>query len=177
MDAQVFLEVVIRPALLAIGLHSAAAEELLLGTALVESQLVHREQLAGGPALGLFQMEPRTHDDIWRHYLRYRTKLARKVDALLSRPGADRPAELLAHERYAAAMVRIHYKRVAEALPSAGDTAGMTRYWKRYYNTRRGKGREAKYAEAWGRGTARLVARPSSSARYDPEYGPTHRSS
>lgn len=161
MDAQVFLEVVIRPALLALGLHSAAAEELLLGTAMVESQLVHREQLGGGPALGLFQMEPATHDDIWTHYLAYRPALARKVEALLSRPDADRHAELLVNDVYAAAMARIHYKRVAEALPAVGDTDAMAGYWKRYYNTPRGKGRAAKYVQTWERAEVAATRDPS----------------
>ena len=44
--------------------YAAAAVELPLGTARVESGLRHRRQIGGGPALGLSQMEPNTHDDI-----------------------------------------------------------------------------------------------------------------
>lgn len=41
---QEFLTTVIRPTLIEIGLHSTAAEQLLLGTAMQESDLVHRRQ-------------------------------------------------------------------------------------------------------------------------------------
>ena len=34
---------------------------LLLGTAMIESGLKHLQQLNGGPAMGLWQCEPRTH--------------------------------------------------------------------------------------------------------------------
>ena len=77
-----FLEQVIRPALQAIDLDSLAAEQLLLATALQESDLRNTVQMGGGPALGYFQMEPATHDDIWANFLRYRGALAGKVRAL-----------------------------------------------------------------------------------------------
>src|SRR5260221_162978 len=61
-----------------------APVELLLGTALQESGLTYRVQLGGGPARGLFQMEPNTHDDIWDNFLKYRVPLATAVRAFLA---------------------------------------------------------------------------------------------
>ena len=63
---------VIKPALEKLGLWSMAAEELVLGTAIVESAAIYLRQHGAGPALGLWQAEPRTHDDLYTNYLSYR---------------------------------------------------------------------------------------------------------
>ena len=67
-------------------------DERLLGTARVESDLRHRRQI-GGPALGLFQMEPATHNDIWESYLKYRAQLAERVQKLLTSEKDDKLVE------------------------------------------------------------------------------------
>jgi hypothetical protein len=77
-----FLNDVIRPALQAIELDSEAAEQLLLGTAQQESDLRATVQDGGGLALGDFQMEPNTHNDIWANYLAFHADLAGKVQSL-----------------------------------------------------------------------------------------------
>jgi hypothetical protein len=145
---QLFLATVIRPTLIQIGLHSKSAEELLLGTAIQESDLTHRRQIGGGPGRGLFQMEPATHDDIWKNYLKYRKKLAEKVGILIV-PYKDELTALEFSDRYAAAMARVHYLRAPEALPSSGNVAAMAKYWKKYYNTPCGAGTEAQYIVKW----------------------------
>jgi hypothetical protein len=50
----------IRPALNTLEMGGLAVEQLILGTGIQESLLVHRQQLGGGPALGVFQMERAT---------------------------------------------------------------------------------------------------------------------
>src|SRR5215469_16757830 len=145
-----FLTNAIRPALTAIGLWSAAAEELVLGTAIHESGgFKYRQQLGGGPALGYFQMEPATHDDIWTNYLAYHADLAEKVTSLLSSPDADKLAELRNNDRYGSAMARLRYARVSEALPAEGQLAEQAQYWKRYYNTPLGSGTVDEYILDW----------------------------
>jgi hypothetical protein len=67
-----------------------AAEQLLLGTAMQEDDLVHRRQMGGGPARGFFQMELATHNDIWQNFLKFRKELADKVIDLLISPTADK---------------------------------------------------------------------------------------
>ena len=141
----------VRPALRAIGRHSLAAEQLILGTAIQESDLVHRRQLGGGPGRGLLQMEPATHDDIWANFLNYRVELADRVSALRSVPSADGIEELECNDRYAVAMARVHYLRVPAALPKVGDLGAMAAYWKRYYNTMMGRGREEQFVNKWRR--------------------------
>ena len=60
---------VIRPALTKINLWSRSAEELVLGTAIVESGLTYLKQRGEGPALGLWQIEPATHEDLYTNFL------------------------------------------------------------------------------------------------------------
>ncbi|WP_417518760.1 hypothetical protein [Marinobacter sp.] len=135
-------EYVIRPVLTSLGLYSEAAVELLMLTAATESlcgKFVHQ---VGGPALGIFQMEPRTHDDIWTHYLAYKPELAARVKQH-GRLAAQLPGNLY----YACAMARVHYLRVPERLPSAADVDALARYWKAHYNTHLGAGTVRKAIE------------------------------
>jgi hypothetical protein len=142
---------VIAPTLRRLGLWSEAAENLLLGTACVESDLEHRTQIGGGPALGLFQMEPRTHDDIWSNYLAFRRQVANNVASFATRPTERAATDMENNDAYACAMARIHYLRVPGALPGANDVRAMAGYWKRHYNTPLGAGTEQKYLDAWAR--------------------------
>jgi hypothetical protein len=146
-----FLTTVIRPTLNQIGLHSTAAEQLLLGTAMQESDLVHRRQIGGGPGRGFFQMEPTTHNDIWQNFLRFKQELAGKITNLLTSPTADKIAELENNDRYACGMARVHYLRVQEALPAADDIEAIANYWKKHYNTPLGAGTASQFIAKWRR--------------------------
>lgn len=148
-----FRKYVIRPALNAIGAYSRAAEELLILTAAVEShgaEYIH--QLGNGPALGPFQMEPATHDDIHTNYLYYKARLKEAVSSLC---GDDRlmpsSMHLTTNLLYAAAMTRCHYLRVPSALPMSDDALGLARYWKEHYNTYLGAGTVEEAADAYRR--------------------------
>jgi len=139
-------EYIIRPVLNRIGLYSEAAEELLMLTAATESlcgKFVHQ---VGGPALGIFQMEPRTHDDIWENFLKYKPALAMHVKTY-GRISQQLPGNLY----YACAMARVHYLRVPERLPSAMDVDGLARYWKDHYNTHLGAGQPHEAVENYQR--------------------------
>lgn len=129
-------EYIIRPVLNRIGLYSEAAEELLMLTAATESLCGEYIHQVGGPALGIFQMEPRTHDDIWDNFLKYKPALASHIK-VYGRLAQQLPGNLY----YACAMARIHYLRVKSRLPSAVDVDGLAQYWKDHYNTHLGAGR------------------------------------
>jgi hypothetical protein len=137
---------VIRPVLTATGLWSQAAENLVLGTAAQDSACgKFVVQLKGGPARGIFQMEPDTLDDIYDNYLSYRDDLRGSIDAWLI--GAiDKAENLTVNLAYAALM-----ERRAEPLPKADDVHGMAAYWKRYYNTVHGKGTRQEFVENYER--------------------------
>jgi hypothetical protein len=131
---------VVRPALRYIGLYSQAAENLVVGTALTESAGRFIRQVGGGPALGLWQMEPATHQDIWDNWLRYHDDVAEKVRGLQTRRADDFHEELIGNLFYGAAMCRVFYRRLPDPLPSPEDYTGMAELWKRRYNTYLGAG-------------------------------------
>jgi hypothetical protein len=140
VDAKQFRRLIVMPVLQEIGLWSQDAENLVMGTAAQESRLTYIKQLGNGPALGFFQMEPATHDDIWRHYLHYNKGWTENMLdlALTRKDGIPRADEMVWNLRYAVAMCRIHYRRKPGAIPRTVE--GMADYWKQYYNTPLGKG-------------------------------------
>lgn len=128
-------EYVVRPVLKSLGLYSEAAEELLMLTAATESLCGEHLHQVKGPAMGVWQMEPATHNDIHGNYLKYRNELAGKV----AKYGSV-PTHMVGNLNYACAMARVHYLRVAEPLPAASDVRALASYWKKYYNTVAGAG-------------------------------------
>ncbi len=139
LDPQHFLAYVVRPSLDSIGLWSEAAERLLLGTAITESELTWLRQHGDGPARGVYQIEPATHDDIWANYLAYRDELANRVARLAAR-ASPRAEQLTWNLGYATAIARLVYYRRPALLPPADDLAGLARYWKAHFNTALGAG-------------------------------------
>ncbi|MFT9016711.1 MAG: hypothetical protein ABF990_13370 [Acetobacter sp.] len=133
LDPGQFKALVVRPTLLRLGLDGPAALNLLTGTALAESGLVFLRQVSG-PALGVFQMEPATHDDCWASFLSAHPALADPVRAIA---GMQAPSAglMVSNLGYACAMARIKYYRAAAPLPQAGRAAGLSAYHKQYYNT------------------------------------------
>lgn len=137
---------VIRPALKFINTWSYPAEELLLGTAAQESRMgTYLKQLNGGPAIGIFQMELFTYNDLWASFIKYKPEEFRdrlKMLATRTNSADARPSgyDMVGNLYYAAAMARVFYMRIPEALPSESDVVAMAEYWKKYYNTVHGKG-------------------------------------
>jgi hypothetical protein len=134
LDPAQFRHYIIDPTLRQIALYSAAASNLLLGTALQESGLVYLHQLGGGPALGLYQCEPATLDDIIQNYLPFHPEIFSRI---LDLKGTGLPASpaLVCNLAYATAICRVHYLRDPAPLPDAADAYGMAMLYKRVYNT------------------------------------------
>lgn len=138
---------VIEPALETIGLWSKAAEELVLGTFCHESKCGYSlVQIGGGPALGPGQMEPRTFWDIDDNYLKFQPALKERV---LRTCKDFVPEEMIWNLRFAAAMCRVHYRRVRAPLPPVGNIRAQADYWKEHYNTRLGAGTVQEYLDNW----------------------------
>ena len=118
--------------------YSLDAENLVLGTGAHEScGWKYRKQLGNGPALGLFQMEPATFNDIVKNYLKYHPNIAEKIK-LISRVSVLSAIDLINNDRLAICMCRVHYLRVKYKLPTS--VIRYAAYWKLFYNTRKGKG-------------------------------------
>ncbi|WP_208110244.1 hypothetical protein [Methylocaldum gracile] len=141
-------DLIIRPTLDALGMYSKAAEQLLLGTACHESECGQwLKQRWGGPALGIYQMEPATHGDILNNWLMHNADLYGRVMRVIGdgRFSADR---LVYDLRYATVFCRLHYRRRPEPLPEAGDWPAIAAYHKRFYNTVLGKSTPEKFLAA-----------------------------
>ena len=124
-----------------------AAVNLIYRTGLAESGYRVVEQAGGGPALGYWQCEPDTHQDIWNNFLSFRKTLRDEVRSFLpDRIATD--ACLRECHQYAAAICRVHYMRSPVPLPDADDIQGQAAYWKKWYNTPDGKGSVAHFIEA-----------------------------
>jgi len=123
-----------------------AAVELLLGTAAVESRLgTYLRQLGNGPALGIYQIEPATHDWLWNRI--HRRPMSRwKLEHL----GYHEDVDALEWDlRYSTLVARERYLADPLPLPEAGDIQAQAAYWKRVYNTWCGSGREEDYVRLW----------------------------
>ncbi|MEH6345003.1 MAG: hypothetical protein V7785_07960 [Bermanella sp.] len=105
----------------------------------------------GGPALGLFQMEPATFNSVMK-YLERTKKF----------PGISRntPIERLVTDlEFATAMARVYLWTFPEALPGAEDLDGLAQYAKKYWNTVKGAATSDKYksdylTHVWGKQNA-----------------------
>jgi len=135
LNLEQFRDYIVAPALKEIDQYSKAAERLIIGTALVESDLTYLHQI-NGPALGLLGMEPFTHDSIWDDYLKFRFHLSRDVHP----DGKQKPSRMLWDLKYAVKMARCKYLPDRQSLPESTDILGMAKYYKRVYNTKEGKG-------------------------------------
>lgn len=153
MNPQQLREQVIRPTLKRIGLWSQAAEDLILGTACQESHCgKYIRQLGCKGAIGAFgvwQMELATARDIYDNFLRYKPDLKAKVESLRN-PNQELTESLTTNLMYACAMCRIHYLRVPEPLPT-GTIESFAKYYKKYYNTIKGKATEQEYINNWNK--------------------------
>ena len=141
-------ESIIVPVVEALG-GGEAAVNLIYRTGLAESGYRVVEQTGGGPALGYWQMEPATHDDIWDNFLQYREGLTGTISLFMDETLDVYPSEsLTTNHRYACAMCRVHYMRVSARLPAPEDIEGQADYWKAHYNTPTGRGTVQHFIDA-----------------------------
>ena len=147
MNNRQLRELIIKPVLLDLDMYSQEAEDLIAGTIAQESRMGHFiKQHPTGPALGICQMEPATHDDLWENWLKYRQDISNDVFNIAHTAHAE---DMIHNLKYAVAMCRIHYYRKPGAIPK--DVHGQAAYWKLHYNTPEGKGTEADYMLNYGR--------------------------
>ena len=100
---------------------------LLLGTACVETNCGEYLYQLKGPACGIFQIEPN----------------------MLYLKGLTLDENLCYNLMYQIFMCRVFYLRFSEKIPSTLD--GQAKYWKKYYNTYKGKGTIEQYKLKWSK--------------------------
>lgn len=144
-----FRTLIIEPVLSKMQVYSKESEEILVFTCAAESLGGYYLTQVKGPAIGIYQMEPATYTDIWVNYIRNKNNLATllAIHFQCSRiPDVDR---MIWDLHFATVMARIHYLRVKEPLPLATDVDGMWEYYKKYYNTVKGKASKDKSIEKY----------------------------
>lgn len=139
IDVNQLTHYVIVPALEELNLNSKAALNLILGVIAQESNMGKYLHQNNGPALGICQMEPATHHDLWINHLNYNRQL---LPLELSGFGSKCPdaRRLIYDLKYAVQMCRLQFTRFKEPLPAANDIYELAAYWKKYWNKPKGKG-------------------------------------
>lgn len=138
------LKKLIKETLIGIGKHSPDAENLICGIIAQESRMgKYRRQLGGGPALGICQIEPNTFKDL--------TKFVKKNIELYCnilktcKISAFHSDDLVNNDCLSICMCRVFFLRFPEKLPSTIEE--YAKCWKKYYNTKYGKGTIEEFIE------------------------------
>lgn len=117
------------------GERASAAENLLLGTAAQESELGFHLRIKRARGLGIYQVTPQIHVNIWDRYLIHDPDLASDIRGLASQHEflLHPHAELATNLSYATAIAWMVYRRTNRHLPAADDILGLGKFWFRHF--------------------------------------------
>lgn len=157
---QQFRNLIVKPTLEALAHYSPEAENLLVMVMAHESNGGTYLRQVGGPALGIYCMEPETHNDLWKNFLLPKVKRDKSpVDSLIEGISSimgwthfiwQRPSSgYLFDLKYATAMARIFFLQIPAPIPS--DLVALSEYAKFYWNTPAGKATAHDYLQAYKR--------------------------
>jgi len=151
LNCEQLTEFVIKRALYDLQLLSDDAVELLVFTCANESHGGTYLHQVKGPALGIYQMEPATYNDIWQNYIQHKSSILIQLIHNFQAPTMPSEDRLVYDLRFATAMARLHYARVNEPLPKASNIEAIWNYYKTHYNTLAGKANLIQAQEAYHR--------------------------
>jgi hypothetical protein len=159
LDCKELLNSIIQPTLKYLSMDSFSAEMLLLGTCAQESNMGTYRAQVDGPALGIYQIEPNAHEDVWNNYLRFNPKLSAAMCGLFPTNISKEVLynQLITNDPYSTAICRVIYFRAKEPLPDISnlltddDIQQLGNYWKMHYNTAKGKGSVSEFKENFKR--------------------------
>jgi len=152
INAKQLRELVICPALHSIGLWSSMSEDLLIMLAAHESNGGDYIAQIDGPALGIYQMEPATHNFLWSKLRGTDEKymaLGGKILFACHFMGKPDSTELIWNMKYATMMARVLFLLNKEPIPT--DIKNLAQYAKKYWNSPSGKATPEKYESAYYR--------------------------
>lgn len=138
LNCKQFQEYIVKPTLDKLVMNSDAAVELLLFTCAVESVGGSYLKQIKGPALGIYQMEPATYNDIWQNFIKGNQNLLLQFGLHFNAYQMPPEERLIYDLEFATAMARVHYKRVPKPLPDPAIPNDIWEYYKKYYNTAKG---------------------------------------
>lgn len=134
-----FREYVVKPVLIDAKLYSRNIEELLIATMAHESLGGYYLKQINGLALGVYQIEPATYYDLWENYLKYRPEFKLTVYEAFNVNSMPSPNRLISDLTFSTLIARLIYLRAPQPLPDYQDLEGIWEYYKRYWNTEKGK--------------------------------------
>lgn len=147
LNVQQFRELIVRQTLKDVGLWSQAAENLLVGTALIESRLTFLVQMPSKIAKSVYQMEDATYKDILITVqkaknipLYNRILMACKMQTLPIDPNC-----MIGNMTLATIMARLKYYFNSNPIPDANDINKLADYYKLIYNTPDGAAKTADF--------------------------------
>ena len=94
----------------------------------------------GNPAIGFWQIEPATLNDMITNYIHYRSHYKKNLISLGMNFEKDTIMSVMSNMAVQAALCRLHYRRDKDPIPSWDDLEGQASYWKQVYNTVKGRG-------------------------------------
>lgn len=152
---------IIQPSLTAMGEYSPDIEEMLVAICAQESCGGTYLKQMHGTALGIYQMEPGTHDSIWRHNLTNWEGIQPlcnpiglkilKACKYLAMPSAD---TMIYNLWYATLMARAFWLDVHEPIPHKDDLASIWLQYKKYWNTPAGEATKEEFFNNYHRFTS-----------------------
>lgn len=142
MNAQQLHDHIIKPTLEYMGgnYNTPEARLLLLATAAIESDCgYYIKQNDGGPALGIWQMEPVTHEDIWSNCDALFSDFGEVLANLAPTHSNLADLDLIDSPKYACAMARLKYSMEDSPLPKITgnrkhDEVEFYNYYVNYYH-------------------------------------------
>lgn len=127
------------------------AIQLLLGTASQETHMgLYLHQLKGGPAWGIYQIEPATYDDLFKNVFPRYALTAAKIEALKGTFSAYEQFgihPMIGNLYYQTAIARMVYYRWPTPLPENPKLLDLAHYYKQWWNSGEGKATPLQFIE------------------------------
>jgi len=128
--------------------YSDDALALVVRTGMAESGYRALRQ-KNGPAIGFWQVEPATLYDMMRNYITYRPQYRKGLEELgMEFKGDDIEMSVMSNMAVQSGLCRLHYRRDKDPIPSWDDVESQGKYWKRVYNTHKGRGTVEHFVKA-----------------------------
>lgn len=155
MKPQVLVDYIIKPSLAQLALikpkaDSPASRQFMLAVAAIESRCgEYFKQLGNGPALGIWQVEPATSDDVYYNYLANRQDLLKCIESMKVEIWQTGVQQHIVSPMYNCAIARMCVYRQADPMPDFGDRDAMWSLYKKYFNSSKGASTYEKWCECW----------------------------
>jgi len=136
INAHCLKEQVIEPTLKYLNDLNESTVDLLLGTAALESNLSPlTEGSSETKGIGLFNISPQSHTDVWDKYLAFDPDLASKIRGLASQRSflTNPHTELSTNLAYATAIAWCIYRRSSVSLKAKESIQNLSLCWNAHY--------------------------------------------